>query len=474
MMQSIANKWYFPISVFLANLATQAAVWIGIMENPAIDNVARAYYYAFIAGLVAACTAILSILLFALRWRTRPIKVWVAGLIFCAVTSPISLVFALPSISNNLLSVYLDNVYGAHIGAFLAGITTDLALAFILGAVIARFATRINVGAAIGLAFVPVWLYLVQIPIYLMRASVFQSVDSLLHPAHSVPHRLAAIRAVLKSDLVTDRPCALVVDKRGNLYVASDSPSLIVVISGSITDHPRRVGVIAGARNGSCGLSIDPGDDLVTADYSANSITFYKTREPGEPTLSRRIAGANTRLSGPAKIAFDGKGRLYVLNSPTPSILVFDPGANGNASPTRIITGDATLLEDSSSFAVTNDGYIYVSNNAYSDWNPTVRGYISVFSPGSNGNVAPVRVLRGARTTLSYHQNFALDSEHRIYAQVDAGVAYFDSSASGDVSPLGVITLPATGLENITDFKIDASRNIYISDLQNAKVTVFQ
>src|SRR6478609_3359769 len=55
----------------------------------------------------------------------------------------------------------------------------------------------------------------------------------------------------------------------------------------------------------------------------------------------------------------DASGRVHMVSTDR-RIQVFAPGANGAATPERIIEGDQTQLVDSANLALGDDGSIYV------------------------------------------------------------------------------------------------------------------
>jgi len=178
----------------------------------------------------------------------------------------------------------------------------------------------------------------------------------------------------------------------------------------------------------------------------------------------RTIAGAATLINGPEGIAVGSAGDFYVeLNNagnsppiPGNSILYFAAGANGNVAPTRDITGAATTLNNPEGVAVDSSNNIYVTNNS---------GSVLVFAAGATGNVAPIRSISGSSTTLGTFgaRGIALDSAGNIYvggsicgniSQASA-VSVFAGGASGNVAPLRTITGALTTLNCNTGISVN-------------------
>jgi hypothetical protein len=134
--------------------------------------------------------------------------------------------------------------------------------------------------------------------------------------------------------------------------------------------------------------------------------------------------------------------------------------------------------------AVDRHGYIYVTNQSFvrhcppnCSCSPPGPGTITVYAPGSNGDVKPVSTISGPHTRLSLPYGIALDWSGNIYvlnhvAGFGAEACFFGSAApeasgvgidtlnvritgpilvfaagsSGDVAPIDAIGGPSTGL----------------------------
>jgi hypothetical protein len=96
------------------------------------------------------------------------------------------------------------------------------------------------------------------------------------------------------------------------------------------------------------------------------------------------------RTAGPAGIAFDGAGRLYVANSN--SILIYAAGATGDATPVATIAGPSTGLAGAKTPAFDGTGrlYVVISNTS-----------ITVYAAGATGDASPIATITGPSTGLS-------------------------------------------------------------------------
>jgi hypothetical protein len=88
----------------------------------------------------------------------------------------------------------------------------------------------------------------------------------------------------------------------------------------------------------------------------------------------------------------------------TPVILVYASGSNGNVEPKAAIEGPDTGLGSSASLGVALDssGTIYVANEFVVLFGPPETfGTITVYPPGSNGNVTPSATIGGSNAGFS-------------------------------------------------------------------------
>lgn len=201
--------------------------------------------------------------------------------------------------------------------------------------------------------------------------------------------------------------------------------------------------------------------------YTDETVTVYAAGAYGNTEPIQTIAGPNTGLDNPQKIAVDAKRNVYVANtandgSPSgnnPSVTVYAAGANGNATPIRTIAGPNTGLTVPFGIALDDRRNIYVTN--YSPYS------VLVFAAGANGNATPVRTISGSNTGLSGPNGIAVDGSKNIYvANYDAlDVTVYAAGSNGNVSPVRTIGGRKTKLIEPSGIAVDANGNMYVSDL---------
>jgi plastocyanin len=136
---------------------------------------------------------------------------------------------------------------------------------------------------------------------------------------------------------------------------------------------------------------VDQNGTIYAANYYIpnppySSVTVYPPGSNGDVTPTTTITCGG--ISGPTGVATDAKGNIYVANVGN-SVSIIPAGASGCVAGNPIIQGPNTQLDQPERLMVTPDGTIYVSNFGSG---PHYNGRVTVYAPGSNGNVAPIKV----------------------------------------------------------------------------------
>jgi DNA-binding beta-propeller fold protein YncE len=140
-----------------------------------------------------------------------------------------------------------------------------------------------------------------------------------------------------------------------------------------------------------------------------------------------------------------------------PRIAVFARLANGDAAPTRLITGQNTLL------GRTIHGLAYdpardeiVAPNALAD-------AVLVFRAGASGAEHPLRVIQGPHTHLVTPHAVSLDLQNReilVASLTGRRINVFRGDADGDATPIRVVEGPKTELGHVVGLAVDPERNL--------------
>ena len=177
-----------------------------------------------------------------------------------------------------------------------------------------------------------------------------------------------------------------------------------------------------------------PTDEVTETDtdsaspYAPKVLVFNRT-DSGNTAPKRVIQGTNTQFGTYASgLAYDAAARkLYVgayttnVNlSRSARVLVFDDSANGDIAPVRSIAGAATSLELSATSSIgglaidPEHQHLIVS---VSDYSVAANNKLLVFALGASGNAAPLQTIAGASTGLPMSPGAPIwVSSERIFA----------------------------------------------------------
>lgn len=248
--------------------------------------------------------------------------------------------------------------------------------------------------------------------------------------------------AISGTDTMLASPNGVAVAPDGTLYVANDgaSNSIDVYAPGSQGDAaPSRV-ITCGGLATPGGISLDGAGNLYVANTTGNSISVFGPTDSGCVSGNRTITGIHTCLFKPLDVHARADGTAYVASQST--VLVFRPGAHGDATPIQRITGSNTQLH----VLVMGVSLDSLSNIYATSVSTKKRGRVTVYAPSADGNVAPLWMIEGKATTLGNVDKIHLDSTDQAFVTNDAAVDVFSAMASGNVAPVRVITGPLTTL----------------------------
>jgi 6-phosphogluconolactonase (cycloisomerase 2 family) len=199
-----------------------------------------------------------------------------------------------------------------------------------------------------------------------------------------------------------------------------------------------------------------------TVEYPPE-VVVYKKEAQGEEKPLRNIVGDKALLEGPHGIAVDVKdGLLFVnnwgygggFNEPgtghftAPSINIYSIDAKGDTAPIRRIQGDKTELNWPGNMTYNPDTEeLFIANDANQS--------IVIFNglKTANGNVAPVRVLKGNKTKLNYPTGVFVDNKHQelwVSNLGNASANVYPLNAGGNVAPMRTIRSAPLGHTSLT------------------------
>lgn len=216
-------------------------------------------------------------------------------------------------------------------------------------------------------------------------------------------------------------------------------------------------------------------------------IAFARDANGNAPPVAQ-IAGTKTRLPYPRAVTLDASQNVYVSNY-TPleklkNVDVFAAGAQGNVAPLRTIAGSATELHAPGALSVDSVGNIYALDQYYAGsgcFDPTHGCWaVNVYPTGADGDVAPVRSIRGPATKLYYAYGLVADGAGNVYVAngypINCCVTIYAAGSKGNVKPTRTIQGSRTGLYVPVGIALDAHGNIYVLNAEGSptrSVTVY-
>ncbi len=289
---------------------------------------------------------------------------------------------------------------------------------------------------------------------------------------------VAPIATIIGGDTGLDNPSGIAVDSNGRIYAANrggghTSASSITVYPAGSNGNVKPIATIAGPDTGlddPC-IAVDSSGKIYAGNTS-DRITVYAAGSNGNVKPIATIVGPDkgdrTGLSQPNGIALDAKGNIYAANAVATglNVTVYGPGSNGNVPPIATLNGSARGTQG---VAVDLSGKIYVTTQFNEDTYNDTSGAVTVFSPLDKGDVKPIAVMHpAANTGIGGFGGIAVDSNGKIYAtkEFDYGrVMTYAPGSNGDVKPIATIEGDKTGLYTPMKVALDSSGNLYVSNL---------
>jgi hypothetical protein len=141
-----------------------------------------------------------------------------------------------------------------------------------------------------------------------------------------------------------------------------------------------------------------------------------------------------------------------------PRISAFARLANGNAKPTRVIAGQTARVSR------TMHGIFYDPTHDEIVVPVALGGAVLTLAGGADGGASPLRVLQGPKTGLVQPDTLYVDVAHdeMIVDSGDDSVLVFQRTAAGDVPPIRKLGGPRTQIRNIYGMSVDSVHNLIV------------
>ena len=171
-------------------------------------------------------------------------------------------------------------------------------------------------------------------------------------------------------------------------------------------------------------------------------IAVFARLANGQAAPTRIISGQNTRLGRTIHgLAYNPiRDEIVVPNALADAVLVFRADASGSERPVRVIQGPHTRLvtPHSVSLDLQNREILVASLTGKR---------INVFRWDDDGDATPVRVIMGPKTDLGHLVGLAVDPDRNLLAVANSeDILIFNRTDNGNVAPRARIMGPKTGM----------------------------
>ncbi|HEY8257617.1 MAG TPA: hypothetical protein VIG08_08155 [Gemmatimonadales bacterium] len=273
-------------------------------------------------------------------------------------------------------------------------------------------------------------------------------------------------------------PGAMVVDRRGRLYVTNapntgrDDTVRVFAPDADGDVAPERI--IAGPHTGlkqPLGFAIDRENHLYVANAGADDttlrsqITVYDPGAAGDANPLAILAGGLSREDAfwPHRLTFGRRDSLFVRTGGF--VAVFAPGATEASVPARLIYTDVPRPPGGAyGWRRSPDRFVLDRNDSMY----VLRGdTVMVYPPGYSGREPEVRRIAGPRTGITRAKDIALDDRGWLYVvgwDSSAAVKVFAPGATGDVAPSRKIGGTRTRLRYPDTIVLDRKRRLYLGN----------
>jgi 6-phosphogluconolactonase (cycloisomerase 2 family) len=231
------------------------------------------------------------------------------------------------------------------------------------------------------------------------------------------------------------------------------------------------------------GIYIDPvnGDIYAVETDTGDKIIIFNQDDNGNVKPKREISVPHRGFS----LAVDEeKQEIFVGVHYPPEIAVFKKSATKEDKPIRSLQGESTRLSYVHGMVLDpKQQLMFVANwGRVSDYSTPGTGRfedpsISIYPMDANGDVAPVKTIRGDRTQLNWPSQMAIDTEAgEIFVANDMGhsILVFKTTDQGNVAPTRVIKGDRTGIVNPLGIAVDKVNNeVWVVNMGNSSASAF-
>jgi DNA-binding beta-propeller fold protein YncE len=310
----------------------------------------------------------------------------------------------------------------------------------------------------------------------------------------------------------------LVVDPIRNEVVIAEENNFSILVYDRMMNTPANAAFSEPKRviNGeethieyACGVYVDPvtGDIYGINNDTLNWMTVFDRNAKGNARPNRKLA---TPYSTFGIVADEETQELLMTIQEDNAVIAFKKAAKDQDAPVRLLQGAKTQLADPHGIALDpKTGLIYVTNwgiiyerrydepppRSESERGPRKPNWsarngtnvpgsgkilepsITVYRKDAHGDIAPVRVIQGAKTQMNWPTSIAVHPDRgEIFVANDTGdsITVYRTDANGDAAPIRVIKGPRSMVKNPTGVALDLMNNeLWVANFGNHSATVY-
>ncbi|MBV8490928.1 MAG: hypothetical protein JO199_10410 [Candidatus Eremiobacteraeota bacterium] len=256
---------------------------------------------------------------------------------------------------------------------------------------------------------------------------------------------VAPPRVISGSKTAFGTPETAIIDTIGQIWTCSFGTGEIVAFAPNAKGNVAPVVTITGSKvdlNGCGGMALAANESIYASSFDSltnpPSVNVYPASADNNTAPTAQYIGSSTKLWDPSGLAFDSSGKLYVGVQSPPGVAVFGNTA-GNVAPLALIQGSKTKMQVAYAVAIDPTTQNVLVADEYSN-------AIFVFKAGANGNVAPIATISGANTKLNNPYGVAVDNAGYIYvgncpqkAPEVGSITVYKPGSKGNVAPVQLI-----------------------------------
>ena len=258
-----------------------------------------------------------------------------------------------------------------------------------------------------------------------------------------------------------DSPCGLSFDASGDLWVTNGSANTVVEYAHEqlATGSPVPVVTISSnasrSLDGPAGLAFDASGDLWVTNGSANTVVEYAHEQlaTGSPVPVVTISSnASRSLDGPAGLAFDASGDLWVTNGSANTVVEYahEQLATGSPVPVVTISSNASRsLDGPAGLAFDASGDLWVTNGSANTVVEYAHEQLATGSTAPRATLLPHPTTLGSPSSLSLPRDLVFTHSGDLWVTNEAGndlVEYGPSQlVNGSPAPLATVYSGSSG-----------------------------